>query len=379
MSLNNSTSIVTNGLQFCYDMGNTQKSWKGPPVTNSVTNADTMLGWTAYYRTLATSTFITEFGTTGYRFINQPSWNGIYRSVTIPSTGTYTFSAWIRYLGGSTSNNGATVYIAGWGGGDSAVAINKSLVGEWQRISITLNCTVTSFTFYLISYGGTDNGTGNPDFSSWDVTMPQAEPGSYATPFVNGTRSATQAVIDLTGNKTVTASGLTYASNNTFSFNSGSLTLSSINFSAGQTIEIWLQPLENDAERRNPYNQAYGGYGTWTHEPSGNINYYYGDAGANANPYVGHGSSFTVVQNEIACVCTTRNTTESWWYKNGVQYNNYPHLYDTLTADANSILIGTGYAGAYVGNIFSVKLYDRALTSGEVLQNFNAVRGRFGI
>jgi hypothetical protein len=199
-------------------MNNSQKSWRGAPITNSIPSADIMSGWSNYYRTLASSTFTTEFGTTGYRFINQPSWNGVARGITIPTTGTYTFSAWFRYLGGSVNNNGATVYISGWGGGDSAVSLDKSLIGVWQRRSITLNCTTTSMTFYLISYGGTDNGTGNPDFSSWEVTMPQVEPGSFATPFINGTRSNTQALLDLTNNSTITATSLTYASDGSFSF-----------------------------------------------------------------------------------------------------------------------------------------------------------------
>jgi len=31
------------------------------------------------------------------------------------------------------------------------------------------------------------------------------------------------------------------------------------------------------------------------------------------------------------------------------------------------------------GNIYSIKIYNRALTSAEIRQNFNALRGRFGI
>ena len=153
----------------------------------------------------------------------------------------------------------------------------------------------------------------------------------------------------------------------------------SVDFSLAQTIEIWLKPEENDGVRRNPYNQAYGGYGTWTHEPSGVINYYYGDAGANASPYIGHTSGFSVAQNEIACVCTTRDTSTSWWYKNGIRYNSFAHSYGNLTTDSNNILIGTGYAGSYLGKIYAVKLYNRALSAEEVQQNFSALRGRFGI
>ena len=152
-----------------------------------------------------------------------------------------------------------------------------------------------------------------------------------------------------------------------------------LNFPNGQTIEIWLKPNEADTSRRNPYNQAYGGYGTWTHEPSGNFNYYYGDGGGNASPYIGHTSSFTVGNGELACVCTTRGTSTSWWYKNGVKYNSYSHSFGALTTHTSSIRIGSGYAGGYIGEIISVRLYDRQLSDSEVKQNFDAMRERFNL
>jgi hypothetical protein len=175
---------------------------------------------------------------------------------------------------------------------------------------------------------------------------------------------------------------LTYANNGTFSFNGGHITIPNIaayDFSAGQTIEIWLKPTENDATRRNPYNQAYGGYGTWTHEPDGAVNYYYGDSGVNDVPYIGHTSGFTVAQNEVACICTTRDTSKSVWYKNGIYSNEASHSYGTLTATVADILIGTGYSAVYLGDIYAIKIYNRALTASEVQQNFNSARIRYGI
>ena len=86
MSVYAGSKIVTTQLIYAYDMKNTQKSWKGMPTTNVISSSDTMAGWTNYYRTTASSTFTTEMGTTGYRFFYQPSWNGIYKSITLPST-----------------------------------------------------------------------------------------------------------------------------------------------------------------------------------------------------------------------------------------------------------------------------------------------------
>jgi hypothetical protein len=49
----------------------------------------------------------------------------------------------------------------------------------------------------------------------------------------------------------------------------------------------------------------------------------------------------------------------------------------------STIIIGSWAAGAstyaWQGKIDAVQLYNRALTANEVLQNFNALRGRYGI
>ena len=37
------------------------------------------------------------------------------------------------------------------------------------------------------------------------------------------------------------------------------------------------------------------------------------------------------------------------------------------------------YRGEYLGYIPNVKIYNRALTAAEILQNFNALKGRFGL
>jgi hypothetical protein len=41
--------------------------------------------------------------------------------------------------------------------------------------------------------------------------------------------------------------------------------------------------------------------------------------------------------------------------------------------------VATSLGAYYRGNISNFKIYNRALTAAEVQQNFNALRGRFGI
>jgi hypothetical protein len=131
--------------------------------------------------------------------------------------------------------------------------------------------------------------------------------------------------------------------------------------------------------RRNPYNQAYAGAGTITHESDTNFNYYYGTQGGNGTPYTSHTSPFSVVVGETAMICITRNTSQSAWYKNGVLGTAQSNPYGVIVTGTLDITIGSGYAGYFGGSIYVVQVYNRALSAAEVTQNFNALRTRYGL
>ena len=380
MSVYAGSKIVTTQLIYAYDMKNTQKSWKGMPTTNVISSSDTMAGWTNYYRTTASSTFTTEMGTTGYRFFYQPSWNGIYKSITLPSTGTYTFSAWYRYWGGSTNNNGATVYVSGWGGGDSATSINKNLVGTWQRISLTLNCTSTSMTYYIISYGGSDTGTTSPDWSTWEVTMPQVESGSVMSSYTSGTRSSTQAVLDMSPyNTTITTNSLTYNSDGTFSWTSGvnaSLTSpSSSNYAFGVgdfTLECWINPVNFSGYTHMIALPDQNTFALKANTGDGAIYFY--SPSFTTYPTTG----WTLVASTWNHVVLTRVSGVAYCYLNGQLKGSKSGFSGSFSAQ--SLSIGNGYSGEYTGKtISSVRIYSYGLSASEIQQNFNATRSLFGV
>lgn len=187
---------------------------------------------------------------------------------------------------------------------------------------------------------------------------------------------------DLSTGKTATMSNITYSSQ-TMSFNgstsTASFNISGINFSTAQTIIMCIMPNEADANRRNPYNHEYAGYGTITHEPSGNFNYYHGTSGGNGVTYQGSGSSFSVAQNEKAIICVTRGSQYVKWYKNGVFVTQSVNNYPTAVNSVSTANIGSGYAGYYSGNIYFLLMYTAQLTDAEILKNFNALRGRYGL
>lgn len=73
------------------------------------------------------------------------------------------------------------------------------------------------------------------------------------------------------------------------------------------------------------------------------------------------------------------NTTKT--YLNGVEVGSID-LAGAIPNGGNGLLIGRGFYGGvtnYYGRVSFVKVYDKALNLDEILQNFNALRGRFGL
>jgi hypothetical protein len=90
-------------------------------------------------------------------------------------------------------------------------------------------------------------------------------------------------------------------------------------------------------------------------------------------------TSYTLNQNTNYHITVTRNTGTGYLYLNTTLINTWS---DTETYTSSTLNIGRygGGNGANMnGNIYLYKVYNKALSSTEIQQNFNALRGRFGI
>ena len=151
-----------------------------------------------------------------------------------------------------------------------------------------------------------------------------------------------------------------------------------LNFSTAQTVLIVMNHNVTTA-RPNPWNQAYAGYGTWTHEGGGSMNYFYGNGGGDTSPYTALTSGSTPT-NTWYGMCVTRDTSTVNWYLNNTNQTTMANPYGVLANTTQNIQIGLGYTGNYwLGNISMILAYNRALSSAEVAQNYNAYRGRYGV
>lgn len=137
------------------------------------------------------------------------------------------------------------------------------------------------------------------------------------------------------------------------------------------TINIWLK------SNSYPGGTLFGNY------PAGNLQCFYGNSFIgmwlnNSSTYLTSPSTeFTTNPVMFSALRTGGNETRC--YLNSVLKKTGASAV-TIGSTANfRIGTNTNSGEVYNGSIFTVSIYNRALTETEIQQNFNALRGRFGI
>jgi hypothetical protein len=79
------------------------------------------------------------------------------------------------------------------------------------------------------------------------------------------------------------------------------------------------------------------------------------------------------------CITFTRVSITMYFYINGAFWAS--KATPAISSTSNAVVLGsnTAFNSLLIGNIPSFKFYNVALTADQVLQNFNALRGRYGI
>lgn len=98
-------------------------------------------------------------------------------------------------------------------------------------------------------------------------------------------------------------------------------------------------------------------------------------------------STFTFSRDIIYNITIGKDASQKiFMYVNGVLDNNtYSTTTNTATVATSPFWIGsnktspTAPAVPFAGNIYLTQVYNRALTPSEILQNYNATKGRFGL
>lgn len=270
------------------------------------------------------------------------------------------------------------------GGSAAGYSQNFTLSNDWQRFIFTYTpqySTSISYWFHVAGSGP----------FSWDWSCMQTELGSVATPFVAGSRSTTQVIRDITNRSEVTVNGLTYNNDNTFNFNYANspylrIPLSTALNKTHGTMNFWINPTrynggngyfvnrEDDVPNAadwlwiGPYSDTfYFRLGNGTDCCSNDLSF------ANV--------SSVIPLNTWTNMCFTwESNATSAIYKNGQLYTSRTIGNVPSTSPASFGRIGLGHDNAddyFHGRMSNVSIYNRALSALEVLQNYNALKGKY--
>jgi hypothetical protein len=384
MSLGHSPKIVTDGLVFYYDMANTQKSWKGAPTFNaslqdgqndvnpwSGDGTPTVLGIdpTVRFRGRKVAKFRT--GTSGNCYIN-----GATKLSTGTNSTSWTSTFFLKRVDGTAL---------------SSVGVYLYVTNNTNIVVGGISATLVEDGWYRVTYSGTGLVSGYPTltgmyslgsaveyfFADW-----QCENLGISTPWVSGTRSNTQAVLDLVGGNTVTANSLTYNTNGTFSFDGNTSYLVPATpfniWNTSFTISQWCFFLDDsrgilvgDFSTANAINT------TFEKHTDRRLRLYWD---ANPDIYTGNNAIALNAWQHLTCI-RNKTTSQVLFYVNGVlMFTHNGSLSDKIATVPHRIG-ADGRTGTTVtnGNIATTQIYNRALTADEVLQNFNATRSRYGV
>lgn len=387
-----------NSLVFAYDTGDTRNSFKGEPTTNEFTTAfrDGASGLTGA-GTLQPGV-VGPFGRTTDPVFRKT--NGKIRFGTIDSDigtlyygNTYTFSVYLRKVPGTTAPTGnefdicdrktATSWVGNW---------SDSLTYDWQRYWVTaLHDTTSSYHFI-------DIGTYNTE-EAFEWTCPQIELGTHPTQYVpygtnHQTRSATEGLLDLTGNETIDLSRVGFDSNADLDFDGTDDEIQIISSNWAQpgediTVEAMVYregPAQNTRQYSSIINASDDIYGVYSFSlfvmPTTNILVGWVHSGEHQNNFdsgyvieynTWYHVAFTLVNGDTHTVKTYVNGVErsSATMGEGVRFANITKTTIGARVDRNQF--------EWNGKIPVVKIYNQALTAAEVQTNFNNYKTRFNI
>jgi len=391
-------NLIEDGLVFSYDVGDTRNSFIGAPTENRYfTISNQPDPWTVS----GTNTDVSSTSDAGpiansktWKFIKtggSNQWNGwesTYNSVwTGSANDIWTTSYWYKTIApaGITNFGVGGFYTSDWSRSyNITILADRSTIiadGTW-RYNYTTTRINEAYTNAIVVDG-----------PSWGYSASagvlyinglQWEKKSYPTSFTNGTRTSTQGLLNLYNNSnTIDLTNAGFDSDGNLYFNGSS---NYIPVSQTLSTPITISGYAKYTDQAKSFNSFFNGFPHNTLAISLNRN-----GAGNLVVYIGNGSAWlgtpsitsssTVSVNTWYNITFTCNGTISILYLNGVNvgtsanipsgwgnYNYFGHLTG-----------GVSNSEYFKGYINAGQIYNRSLSAAEVLQNFNATKGRFGL
>ena len=390
MSAISGPNIVEDGLVLTLDAGNI-KSFRGEPTVNLINNADFSNGTTNWSANQNVTLSIENINNVRFLKIrsNQSTSTPGFLSDTFNVSGNTTYTLTIRAY--KNDSSGVFLYATGNGTGGSNIVWTSTngpnpISNQLMVISRTFTTPADMSTLRVGALWSPPTTT-----SEIYVEYMQIEQKPYATPFVNGTRGTTVAtgggLGDMSGNSNhgELVNGPTFSTDR-----GGSIVFDGINDYV--TIPNTTMGNGNIAWTINTWTKTTTavnslGLGSIVSNASGGP--VYSMLGVNGGKIV----YWTYQSNAWSQKLGVRTINDGNWHMlTWVNYTNYTmDMYVDGTFDANVAnstsgnnnpldRVGGSWAGYYNGfiSIFQITK-NKALSASEIQQNYNAMRGRFGI
>jgi len=378
MGLAHSPTIATDGLAFIYDTGS-GKSYKGEPTTNlnTFTLSDSGTDGSGQ-SSVGTRTVISD---NYVRIVDAASNTRQTHVITgLTASTTYTVSIMYKKLTGAPTFR---FQIQDYSGSSYLRTIkftNTSEIGiedkeGWQLASWTFTLGSDANAVRIWYQDGADYTTYTHSF---ELQNPQLEAKSHATPYVDGTRSTTQGLLDLTKNETITLSNMSYDSNAQMSFDGTDdqfvITDPGVGTSFSIEVVIKVDNYSNGPIFISPNSVGIDHY--FRVNSNGTIRANFVEIADSSSD--GYTSTTTINTGEYYHVVISKTPSNGTIYVNGVAEDSHT---PTLAAAAWSgdWRIGARWNNTYNlnGELPILKVYDRDLAPAEVLQNYNAFKSKF--
>lgn len=401
MGIHRGLNIVRDGLVYGYDTGygisdneTPTRFYPGEPTTNefygSGSNGNILDYSSGYggYGTAQTGA-LDAFGTTE---------NTVYRNTgkmrlgptggqdigTLTNGNTYTFSVYLRHVPGENNvpgSNGFEFDIV-----DKADSRNyqgtldSNMTYDWKRFSVTaLHNNNSNYHFIDV---GTYQGT-----NVWEWCMPQIEVGSHATPYTRTSRSATASLIDLTRTVNIDVSNASFDSTGQPDFDgTDDRIVSSTGINLSSYTSLTYEGVVKAVGLASHDRWFSGTAGSTFHNPDlaigtdGQLLYYFQVIGTNAWIVPSGLTIDTTKFNHLVYTFTNAGVVKI--YVNGTQQHTATYSGSHTFPNGSRFMTGMRFDNngeGVDGSIPIAKVYSKALTADEVMQNYKAYKNRFNL
>ena len=348
--------MITDGLVLCLDAGSR--------ASYSVTNI--LSYWTEYAGRAVHYEVLDAYSVKLKNTFN--SWVGYYPA-TITSTGRYTIT--FTYY---SDTNGSSLYLDNDGVMDNIYnnyTLTANIASQTYTASVDIN-TTGAINFYFMRFSGGNIFITDVNFYKSDTIWTDLA-GSN-----NGTLTNGPTFSSANGGSIVFDGSNDYVERNT-----------ALNVGSNFSVFAWVKPGAIDI--RNGivgnsylYSSGVGWYFSTATNYGGTLNTFFISVGTDNAYRIANNSSITLNAWNYMGGIVTNGGQDIKLYVNGIETS---YITSVLTSNTVTYTTPQFYVGrridsapeSFIGSIAQTQIYNRVLTPAEIQQNYNALKGRFGL